>query len=591
MAFTISRIRCFAGLLLLAATAVVLAGCPDDAPRVPQRIDVTPTTATLTALGDTARFSAEVIDDAGATMADVAVQWSCPDAAVASVASGGLATAVGPGSTAIEAAAEGLTGTATLTVAQEVAGVAKVAGDAQTGEVGSTLATELEVEVVDAGGHPITAAAVTFAVTGGGGAVSPANAVTDAEGRASASWTLGTGAGDQTVEAQAGSETPLVFTAEAVPGPPVAMTRTGGDGQTAYVGETLPDPISVGVVDQYDNPVSGATVQWVVTDGGGDVSPASTDTDASGAGADWTLGTTPGENRAEARSSGLQDVAFSAMAEAGPASAMTKVSGDGQMGAPSTTLASPLVVEVVDPYGNPVPEVTVEFTASAGSVSPESEATDADGRASTELTLPSSSGTVTVRAEVDGGPEVRFQAESAAARFYLNQDLSLTNDPVTGWYVQRYFYRTTVEWTGVIEEGGIGAGEVYFDLWLAVSSNAQFEVTLLVRSGGSETEVASTTFQVPRDDYYREFSDTVDGAAAGGPGDTVILRVKHSGSANGALLYGDPWDAHVAVPGAVELSSDGAAIGGEATSSKNVAPAGSGPVRYTGPPARGQGSS
>jgi hypothetical protein len=68
--------------------------------------------------------------------------------------------------------------------------------------------------------------AVTFAVTAGGGSVQNPTATTNAQGVANAgSWTLGSAAGANTVEARIGTLAPVVFSATGTPvEPPYAIT-------------------------------------------------------------------------------------------------------------------------------------------------------------------------------------------------------------------------------------------------------------------------------------------------------------------------------------------------------------------------------
>jgi hypothetical protein len=67
---------------------------------------------------------------------------------------------------------------------------------------------------------------------------------------------------------------------------------------------------------------------------------------------------------------------------------LTKISGDGQTAPVGQTVPAPLVVEVGDALGNPVPGVVVVFAIAqgGGSVNPTSATTGADGRASTTFT-------------------------------------------------------------------------------------------------------------------------------------------------------------------------------------------------------------
>ena len=71
-----------------------------------------------------------------------------------------------------------------------------------------------------------------------------------------------------------------------------------------------------------------------------------------------------------------------------------KISGDAQTAPAGTTLPSPLVVQINDSRGNPIPNVTILFTVAAGegSISTASATTGADGRASAVFTTGTISG-------------------------------------------------------------------------------------------------------------------------------------------------------------------------------------------------------
>lgn len=88
----------------------------------------------------------------------------------------------------------------------------------------------------------------------------------------------------------------------------------GGSGQQAAVSTALPLPLTVVAVDAQGAPVSGASVQFAVSQGGGSVSPSSATTDAQGrASTTWTLGATPGAHAVTA-TAGNASVQFSATA-------------------------------------------------------------------------------------------------------------------------------------------------------------------------------------------------------------------------------------------------------------------------------------
>jgi hypothetical protein len=91
--------------------------------------------------------------------------------------------------------------------------IAVSAGNNQVGEAGTALAESLAVIVRDQGGAALAGVNVSFTVTAGGGSVSPASRVTDVAGIAKTRRTLGPSAGTQTVNAAAGSLTPVQFSA------------------------------------------------------------------------------------------------------------------------------------------------------------------------------------------------------------------------------------------------------------------------------------------------------------------------------------------------------------------------------------------
>ncbi|HWA59392.1 MAG TPA: hypothetical protein VG692_19215 [Gemmatimonadales bacterium] len=91
------------------------------------------------------------------------------------------------------------------------------AGLGQAGPAGSTLPVPLAVRVFDSTGVPFPGIAVTWAVTTGGGLISPIDSITDAQGIASASWQLGDSVGTQSVTASSPSLDDATFTAIAQP--------------------------------------------------------------------------------------------------------------------------------------------------------------------------------------------------------------------------------------------------------------------------------------------------------------------------------------------------------------------------------------
>jgi hypothetical protein len=88
-------------------------------------------------------------------------------------------------------------------------------GGGQMAAAGATLAPII-VRVSDAAGNGVAGHVVTFAVTAGGGSVSPLSGISDALGQVATSWTLGATLGAQTMTASASfTPTPLTIDATA----------------------------------------------------------------------------------------------------------------------------------------------------------------------------------------------------------------------------------------------------------------------------------------------------------------------------------------------------------------------------------------
>jgi len=285
-----------------------------------------------------------------------------------------------------------------------------VAGADQVGTVGQRAPESLAVLVTDRFDNPVPDVEVTF--TPGNGSVDPAVMRTGLDGIARTTWTLGTKAGQQTATATVPKLAPVVFSAQAEPGPPGALERISGDGQAGTVGAPLPQPLVVRVADVYGNPIAGANVSWSAG-AGGNVTPSSGVTDANGhAQAAWTLGTAAGEQHVTASAGQSAIAVFTAAAAPGPPANAFPASGDGQAAPAGGQLELPLSVKVADAYGNGVAGVVVqwEVTVGGGSVNPATSTTDAAGVASTRLTLGPTPGLNRVTARPAGLPAVVFSA-------------------------------------------------------------------------------------------------------------------------------------------------------------------------------------
>jgi Big-like domain-containing protein len=202
-------------------------------------------------------------------------------------------------------------------------------------------------------------------------------------------------------------------------GEPASVTVLQGNEQNGRVGEPLPQPLVVSVSDATGRPVQGATVVFVLTDAapGASLAPDTTTTDAGGnAAAQVVLGTRPGAQTGEVHAIGAAGTptattTFTLTALPESADGITAVTGDGQSAPVGSALPQPLVVEVADAFGNPIPDVAVTWTAEGGgSVSAPTTTTGGDGRTSVQRTLGPAAGSQSTLATVDGlaGSPVTF---------------------------------------------------------------------------------------------------------------------------------------------------------------------------------------
>lgn len=172
--------------------------------------------------------------------------------------------------------------------------LAIVSGNNQQQTVGTELANPLVVRLDDQFGDPMAGETVTFAVTQGDGSLVTASVQTDANGEASATWTLGITAGTdhQVTATVSGTSVAATFGAQADPDVPAVIGVFDGDGQQALVGNAVATAPAVQVRDQYNNGVPGVEVTFAVTVGGGAVTSPVDTTDATGIArvGSWILG-------------------------------------------------------------------------------------------------------------------------------------------------------------------------------------------------------------------------------------------------------------------------------------------------------------
>ncbi len=221
---------------------------PPPAP-VATTVTVSPASATLTAFEETARFTAEVRDQNGQVMVGAAVAWASSNAEVAVVDASGLLTAMANGNATITAVSGSASGSASVTVAQEVGAVA-VTPPGDTLIAGDTV--RLTAEAADANGHPVagtefdwSSSDTLVAVVDDGGLV------------------IGVGVGEAEVTARAAGVTGRATLTVVAPAPTTVAVTPDTVALTA-LGQTA--QMAAEVRDQLERTMQGVPVSWSSAD-------------------------------------------------------------------------------------------------------------------------------------------------------------------------------------------------------------------------------------------------------------------------------------------------------------------------------------
>jgi hypothetical protein len=285
----------------------------------------------------------------------------------------------------------------TLTAVNQVgapAMVSVVAGNNQQAIVGDAYTTGLEVLVVDADSNPVPNASVTFTAPDSGasgafaatGCTSRPSATecvvtTNAFGEATASTFAANGSpGHFAVAGAVIGATPATFDLTNDIGSAHTLDIVVGNAQHATVGDAYTTDLEVKAVDAFGNPVAGVTVTFsapasgpsgtfasagctsrptseecvVITNGLGEATAAA-----------FTANTTSGAFHVTADASAVSPATLDLTNEPGPPETLKVVAGNAQQIPVAAPFPVDLEVTVVDAFGNPVPGVTVTFTAPA----------------------------------------------------------------------------------------------------------------------------------------------------------------------------------------------------------------------------------
>jgi adhesin/invasin len=351
---------------------------------------------------------ARALDARGHAVAGVHAEWQVEDSAVATLDSMGVLTGRNAGRTTITARMEGVRSRSSLMVVTTASAMAVVAGTGQRALAGGTLPQAIVVRATNHVGAPAPRQLVTFRTMDGQGRAEPDSVITDADGRARTTWTLGAFPGRQTLLATVEHvDSALTVVAESDPVASNTRVVVINDHLSAQAGTTIGDSVAVRVTDSTGRALADVPVRWTALSGSA-VDSTDARTDSTGvAHARWTLAKTTGVQRLRAEvgsasAHGIPPVTISARAVAGAPVKVDVVSGDEQHAPAGAALSKQLVIRVVDAGGNGVSDVPLALVLSGGAVADSAPHTDSTGVARLRWTMGHAAREYTLTARAEG---------------------------------------------------------------------------------------------------------------------------------------------------------------------------------------------
>ena len=478
--------------LLLLALALAACDSGSEPDPIPTAITVSPMSATLSSLGETATFTARITDENGETY-DGTVTWSSSDAGVFTVTSQGVATTVGNGSGTLTASFQGLSATASVVVEQVPVAITITPNSAELSSLGET-------------------AAFTAAITDAKGAEAPGTATwsssdtdvftVDADGMAIA---VANGSGTLTASFENLSATASVMVEQVA-----ALIAVSPDSTTlSSLGDTA--VFTATMIDALGSEISGSP-RW---------SSSNTGT--------FTVDTS-GVVTAVANGSGTLTASFQSISATVSVvvvqvpAALLVASGDQQEGTAGEPLADSLVVRVDDGGGSPVPGAAVSFAPAEGhgSADPGTADTNADGLSRTLWILGPDSGVHVLTASLAGGLSVELTAlarareprpDSAIYRVVFEATWSDSTHPTD--------FPGGAHFSPLI--GGVHNDKVSF--W-ELGDTASPGMEQMAETGATRTLAAEISDEIPDDAFA-----VIQGPGTRSPGttkiDTVVVNVDY----------------------------------------------------------------
>jgi hypothetical protein len=225
----------------------------------------------------------------------------------------------------------------------------------------STETTTVTLTAKDSIGNQLSSGGLTVAFsTSGGTSTGTFSSVTDNGNGTYSSTFTGAGAGSATsIRATISSQTitstlPTILVSSTTTATQIVLSS--GNSQTGTAGSALGSPLVVVAKDVSNNIVYGATVDWVISSGGGSLSAASSLSNGSGlASSTLTLGSIAGANSVTATLHGTSStVTFTATGNVGAASKLSFTTSPSSTGTAGSALSTQPVVTVQDSNGNTV---------------------------------------------------------------------------------------------------------------------------------------------------------------------------------------------------------------------------------------------
>lgn len=150
---------------------------------------------------------------------------------------------------------------------------------------------------------------------------------------------------------------------ESVSGPPptpASLRVDSGDAQEGVVGQALPIPVAVTVLDDRGRPIRDTRVTFSVAPGGGTLAPSSAQTNSNGrAQAQWNLGTQTGTVVATANVSGVTSARFTATARPAPVAQVVASPSTLALGVGDTLR---LQASARDQFGNTIDQLALAWS-------------------------------------------------------------------------------------------------------------------------------------------------------------------------------------------------------------------------------------